>query len=103
MKKKRTETFSFEKMVTSLADIFTMEKPVVKNIQSLGVNVLFVNRFLFFVAIFTAFVKQKDDKSTLFPGGVSVKFLNDLLGLAKGKRNSTPTKTAYNTRYLGIA
>ena len=43
------------------------------------------------MAIFTTFGKQKDDKSTLFPGGVSVKFWNDLLGLAKGKRNSTPT------------
>ena len=43
------------------------------------------------MAIFTTFGKQKDDKSTLFPGDVSVKFWNDLLGLAKGKRNSTPT------------
>ena len=32
-------------------------------------------------------------KNTFFPGGGSVKFWNDLLGLhvAKGKRNSTPT------------
>ena len=44
-----------------------------------------------FMAIFTTFGKQKGDKSTLFPGGVSVKFWNDLLGLAKGKKNSTPT------------
>ena len=43
------------------------------------------------MAIFTTPVKQKDDKSVLFPGGVSVKLWNDLLGLAKGKKISTPT------------
>ena len=62
-----------------------------KSRSFLGVKILFVNRFSFFVAIFTTIIKQKDDKSTLFSGGVSVKFWNDLLGLAKGKRNSTPT------------
>ena len=52
-------------MVTSLANISTMEKLVVKII--LGVKVLFVNRFsFFFVAIFTTFGKQNDDKSTIF-------------------------------------
>ena len=56
-----------------------------------GVKVLFVNRFSIVLAIFTTFGKQKDDKNTPFPGGVSVKYWNDLLGLAKGKRNSTPT------------
>ena len=40
------------------------------------------------MTIFTTFGKQKDDKSTLFPGGVSVKFLNDLLGLAEGKNTA---------------
>ena len=43
------------------------------------------------MAIFTTFGKQKDDKSTLFTGGVSVKFWKYLLGLAYGKMNSTPT------------
>ena len=47
------------------------------------------------IFIFVAFLRllenQKDDESTLFPGDVSVKFWNDLLGLAKGKRDNTPT------------
>ena len=38
---------------------------------------------LIFVAIFTTFGKQEDDKSTLFPRCVSVKFWNDLLGLGE--------------------
>ena len=57
----------------------------------MGVTVLFVNRFSFVVAIYTTFEKQNDDKNTLFPEGVSVKFWNDLLGLTKGKMNFTPT------------
>ena len=69
----------------------------------LGVKVLFVNRFSFFVAIFMTFGKQKDDKSTLFLEGVSVKFSNDLLGLVKGKKTPHQHTTAYNTRYLGTA
>ena len=56
------------------------------------------------MAIFTTFGKKKDDKSTLLPGGVSVKFWNDLLGLAKGKGTPHQHTTAYiNTRYLGTA
>ena len=50
-----------------------MEKLVVNII--LGVKVLFVNRFSIFYSHFTIFGKQKDDMSTLFSGGVSVKFL----------------------------
>ena len=55
------------------------------------------------MAIFTTFGKQKDDKSTLFPGGVSVKFWIDLLGLAKGKGTLHQHTTAYNTLCLGTA
>ena len=44
------------------------------------------------MAIFTTFGKQKDDKSTLFLEGVSVKFSNDLLGLVKGKKLHTNTQ-----------
>ena len=46
------------------------------------------------MAIFTTFGRQKDDKSTLFLGGVSVKFWNDLLDLAKGKELHTNTIVA---------
>ena len=51
------------------------------------------------MAIFTTFGKQKDDKSTLFLGGVSVKFWNDLLDLAKGKGTPHQHTTAYNKQF----
>ena len=44
------------------------------------------------MAIFTTFGKQKDDKNTLFPGGVSVKSWNDLLGLLRIKEFHTNTQ-----------
>ena len=56
------------------------------------------------MAIFTTFGKQKDDMSTIFPGGVSVNFWNDLLGLTKGvKELHTNTQLYKITRYLGTA
>ena len=45
-----------------------------------------------------------DDENTLFPGGVSVKFWNDLLGLAKEKKGTLhQSTTAYDTQCLGTA
>ena len=83
MNKKNYRNIFPEKMVTSLAYIFTMEKLVVKII--FGVKDLFVNLC---AAFFTTFGKLERMVRALF----SVKFWNDLLGLAKGKELTTNTQ-----------
>ena len=99
-------------MGTSLANIFTMEKLVVKIIFG-SKSFILIFLWLFYdvwkiskESTYTApRENQKDDESTLFPGGVLNKFWNDLLGLhvAKGKLTLHQHTTAYNTRCLGTA
>ena len=78
-KKETTETlFFFEKKNGYVHLLLT---------SFLGVKSLFVNRFSFLCGFYYDFWKIKRMMRALFFLEVSVKFWNDLLGLAKAKRN----------------